>query len=87
MSTFEEAAQMAKDQLPESLPNEDMLALYALFKQATAGDCNTDRPGIFDQKGRYKWDAWNGKKGMSQEDAKKQYIQLVHDLKAKHGTR
>eukprot|EP00983_Pelagomonas_calceolata_P127527 1161413-Pelagomonas_calceolata.AAC.3 len=62
-----------------------------LWKQLmTSGDEHHDddnRPGIFDQKGRYKWDAWNGKKGMSQEDAKKQYIQLVHDLKAKHGTR
>jgi len=36
--------------------------LYALFKQATVGDCNTSRPGIFDQKGRYKWDAWEKKK-------------------------
>lgn len=37
---FELAAAAAKD-LPETLPNEDKLALYGLFKQSTGGDVNT----------------------------------------------
>lgn len=41
------------------------LALYALFKQGTVGDINTSRPGIFDPKGRAKWDAWEKQKGQS----------------------
>lgn len=44
--------QEAKDVIPDSIPGEDKLILYALFKQATVGDIDTDRPGIFDQKGR-----------------------------------
>jgi len=37
--------------------------MYALFKQASVGDVNTDRPGMLDFKGKAKWDAWSGKKG------------------------
>ena len=29
------------------------------------GDCNTERPGMFDLKGKAKWDSWNSKKGMT----------------------
>lgn len=35
----------------KAVPNESKLAMYSLFKQATIGDCNTDRPGIFDFEG------------------------------------
>merc|ERR1719445_1309677 len=38
-----------------------------------------------DFKGKAKWDAWNGKKGMSQDDAKQKYIDLANTLKEKHG--
>jgi diazepam-binding inhibitor (GABA receptor modulating acyl-CoA-binding protein) len=37
---FELAAQAAKE-LPKGVTNEDMLRLYALYKQATVGDCDT----------------------------------------------
>jgi len=60
--------------------NNDMLELYALFKQATVGDCNTAKPGMFDLKGKAKWDAWNGKKGVSAADAEAQYIAKVKSL-------
>ena len=33
--------------------------------QASEGDCNTERPGMFDLKGKAKWDSWNSKKGMT----------------------
>ncbi|KAI4461302.1 acyl-coa-binding protein acbp [Holotrichia oblita] len=54
--------------------DSDSLELYSLFKQATVGDCNTERPGALDVKGKAKWDAWNGKKGVSQDEAKEKYI-------------
>ncbi|KAG9326400.1 hypothetical protein KVV02_008020 [Mortierella alpina] len=60
--------------------NDQLLKLYGLFKQATLGDCNTSRPGMFDPKGGYKWDSWNEKKGMSQEEAEKQYIAYAESL-------
>ena len=51
----------------------------------TVGDCNTDRPGMFDMKGKAKWDNWNSRKGTSKEDAAKKYIDLVEDLVKKYG--
>ncbi|KAG5510652.1 hypothetical protein JKF63_06950 [Porcisia hertigi] len=54
--------------------NEVKLKFYALFKQATIGDVNTDRPGMFDYAGRAKWDAWSKLKGLSLLDAKRTYV-------------
>ena len=45
------ALQDAKVKVPDSAKNEDKLTLYGLFKQATVGDIDTKKPGIFDQKG------------------------------------
>ncbi|KAK9679849.1 Acyl CoA binding protein [Popillia japonica] len=70
----------------KSLPgNDDLLILYALFKQGTVGDVNTDRPGMLDVKGKAKWDAWAAKKGLSKDDAQKQYIEKVEQLVASIG--
>ena len=41
---------------------------------------NTDRPGMFDFKGRAKWDAWETLKGTTQADAEAEYIKLVEKL-------
>ncbi|XP_061745878.1 acyl-CoA-binding protein-like isoform X2 [Nerophis ophidion] len=64
---------------------EEMKELYALYKQATIGDVNFDRPGVFNPTGRGKWDVWNRKKGMTQDEAKVAYVDLVEALKAKYG--
>lgn len=76
---FEEKAKAVND-LPTKPNTEELLNLYSLYKQATVGDVNTDRPGIFNLKDRSKWDAWNKLKGMSQEDAEQKYIALVDEL-------
>jgi len=62
------------------LSDDKKLEVYALFKQATVGDTNTERPGMLDFKGKAKWDAWNGKKGTTQDEARQQYIDLVGGL-------
>ncbi|CAM0137034.1 acyl-CoA-binding protein (ACBP)/diazepam binding inhibitor (DBI)/endozepine (EP) [Umbelopsis sp. WA50703] len=62
--------------------DDELLKLYGLFKQATIGDNETSKP-TFDIRGRYKWDAWTANKGKSQEEAEKEYIALVEELKAK----
>ena len=54
-AAFNAAAEKAKA-LTTAPSNETLLELYALFKQATVGDINTDRPGFMDFKGRAKWD-------------------------------
>lgn len=61
----------------KDVSNDDKLKLYGLYKQATIGDCNIQKPGILDLVGRAKWDAWNELKGKSKEDAKKEYVELV----------
>ncbi len=62
------------------LSDEKKLEIYGLFKQGTVGDCNTSRPGMLDFKGKAKWDAWDAKKGMSVEDARAAYVELLVDL-------
>ncbi|KAG5511054.1 hypothetical protein GH5_07260 [Leishmania sp. Ghana 2012 LV757] len=54
--------------------NEVKLKFYGLFKQATVGDVNTDRPGVFDYPGKAKWNAWSKLKGISLLDAKRMYV-------------
>lgn len=60
----------------------DMLALYGLYKQATVGDVTGARPGMFDMKGRAKFDAWSEKKGTTQAAAIEGYIALAKRLGA-----
>ncbi|KAG8321204.1 hypothetical protein J6590_051479 [Homalodisca vitripennis] len=38
------------------------------------------KPGMFDFKGKAKWDAWNGRKGLGKDDAKKAYVEKVASL-------
>ncbi|GFZ16319.1 acyl-CoA-binding protein 6 [Actinidia rufa] len=76
---FEEHAEKAKT-LPESTTNENKLILYGLYKQATVGDVNTSRPGIFNMRDRAKWDAWKAVEGKSQEQAMSDYILKVKQL-------
>ena len=79
-ATFEKAVADSKT-LPERPDNQTLLKLYALYKQATAGDVEGKRPGFTDMVGRAKWDAWNEIKGTGAEDAMKQYVALIEDLK------
>lgn len=60
--------------------NDTLLELYALYKQGSAGDVSGARPGMMDFKGRAKFDAWSGKKGMSKDAAMEAYIALVDRL-------
>lgn len=76
---FEQAQRRLKT-LPQTPPPATLLELYALYKQATEGDAHGNRPGMLDIKGRAKYDAWNGRKGLSHEDAMQQYVALVDRL-------
>ncbi|KAF3934927.1 Triakontatetraneuropeptide [Dactylella cylindrospora] len=76
-----EAAAAAANAFTKKPTNDELLKLYALFKQATVGDVNTERPGTFDFKGKAKWDAWKSEEGKSQEEAEAEYIKFVDELK------
>jgi diazepam-binding inhibitor (GABA receptor modulator, acyl-CoA-binding protein) len=78
---FEVAAKEAQG-LVRRPDNDTMLMLYALYKQATAGDIAGSRPGFTDFVGRAKYDAWAKLKGSGQEQAMQQYIALVERLKS-----
>jgi diazepam-binding inhibitor (GABA receptor modulator, acyl-CoA-binding protein) len=77
---FEQAVTDSK-QLPEKPDNMTLLKIYALYKQATAGDVEGKRPGFTDMVGRAKFDAWDGLKGTSADEAMQQYIDLIESLK------
>ncbi|MCP3993490.1 MAG: acyl-CoA-binding protein [bacterium] len=81
MSDFETAVAEVKE-LPEKPGNQDLLKLYALYKQATVGDADGDRPGMMDFIGRAKYDAWAELEGTSTDDAKQAYVDKVEELKA-----
>merc|ERR1712137_1168187 len=75
---FKKAAHfVAKSPPKDGVSNEEKLATYALYKQATAGDVQGSQPWAVQLEARAKWDAWNANKGMSQEDARKAYIERV----------
>jgi diazepam-binding inhibitor (GABA receptor modulator, acyl-CoA-binding protein) len=76
---FEDAQKRAKE-LTKTPSNDDLLELYALYKQGTLGDVTGSRPGMLDLKGRAKFDAWSGKKGMSKDDAMQRYVAVVDRL-------
>ena len=78
---FDSAVARSKE-LTQRPSNQELLDLYALFKQASEGDVAGDRPGGFDFKAIAKYDAWAERKGKSKEDSMKEYIALVDKMYA-----
>ncbi len=75
-----QAAVTRSKELTKRPTNEELLQLYALYKQATEGDVSGERPGGFDFKAIAKYDAWDELKGKSREDAMTDYVTLVDKL-------
>jgi diazepam-binding inhibitor (GABA receptor modulator, acyl-CoA-binding protein) len=80
LKTRFEAAVANSKNLTERPDNATLLKLYALYKQGSVGDNAEKKPGFSDMVGRAKWDAWNGAKGTSQDDAMQQYVDLIESL-------
>uniref|UniRef100_A0A8D0FI95 Enoyl-CoA delta isomerase 2 n=1 Tax=Strix occidentalis caurina TaxID=311401 RepID=A0A8D0FI95_STROC len=76
---FEKAQEQVK-LLKKDPGNETKLKLYALFKQATEGPCNSPKPGMLDFVKKAKWDAWNSLGNLSQDNARQKYTELVSSL-------
>ncbi|MEN8857539.1 MAG: acyl-CoA-binding protein [Flavobacteriaceae bacterium] len=66
-------------ELEETLAPDIMLKLYAFYKQAVAGD-TFSYDGEIDVRDAFKFNAWTQLNGMSQEDAKKEYIKLAKSI-------
>ena len=75
-----EAAVANSKKLSQRPDNATLLKIYGLYKQATVGDNAEKKPGFGDLVGRAKWDAWNGVKGTSSDEAKQQYVELIQSL-------
>jgi diazepam-binding inhibitor (GABA receptor modulator, acyl-CoA-binding protein) len=78
---FEQAAADVKG-LSQRPSDNDMLALYALYKQATDGDVSGEKPGFFDFVARAKYEAWEALRGTAAEEAMQRYIDKVRSLGA-----
>ncbi|XP_077188337.1 acyl-CoA-binding domain-containing protein 6 isoform X1 [Paroedura picta] len=76
---FERAAQRVPA-LAAAAPKEQLLSLYARYKQVKCGTCNTPKPGFFDFEGKQKWEAWKALGDASPEQAMREYIATVKKL-------
>lgn len=76
---FESAADRVKD-LVQTASRDQLLYLYARYKQVKVGKCNTSKPGFFDFEGQRKWQAWKQLGDMDAEQAMQEYISLVNVL-------
>jgi acyl-CoA-binding protein len=85
-----EAAVARVDSLPADKAAAHMTELYGLYKQATEGDHDTEKDVVGDdtpsnpsgQEGlsQAQWDSWSKFKGVSEEDARRQYVQKVEEI-------
>ena len=80
-----EAAAADVQKLKKRPEDEDMLRLYAQYKQATDGDVQGERPGAFSFVDRAKYDAWARLKGTDSTKAMEGYVKLVERLKKSYG--
>jgi acyl-CoA-binding protein len=81
-SAFEDAAEIvARDS--ENYPQDTLLNLYGLYKQATKGPCNTPKPsggGMLKfgaKKAAAKWQAWSDLGTLDSKTAESRYVRLV----------
>ena len=76
-----EAAEANSKLLSEKPDNPTLLKIYGLYKQATLGDNAEKKPSFSDFVARAKWDAWTANKGVSSDEAKQKYIDLIESLR------
>ncbi|KAI5865156.1 acyl-CoA-binding protein [Durotheca rogersii] len=81
-------AQEDSKKLTSKPTNDELLDLYALFKVGNGEDFSkAEKPGLFDLKGKYKYQAWQKlvDEGLSAEAAQERYVKKVEELKEKYG--
>jgi acyl-CoA-binding protein len=75
---FERAYQLLSE-WTESVAPDIMLKLYAYYKQATSGDLFSMNDES-DVRNAFKFNAWTQLNGMSQEEAKQEYVNLAKQI-------
>ncbi|KAB0377373.1 hypothetical protein FD755_011817 [Muntiacus reevesi] len=76
---FEKAAAHLQGLVPVA-SREQLLYLYARYKQVKVGNCNTPKPSFFDFEGKQKWEAWKALGDSSPSQAMQEYIAVVKKL-------
>ena len=66
-------------ELREAVAPDEMLKLYAYYKQASFGNKFSFNSGL-DVRSAFKFNAWMQLNGMSIENAKKEYIKLARKI-------
>ena len=69
MGDFEKAVDDISNKVNKTMTDDELKEIYALYKQATVGDCNLEAPCMLDYKGLAKWEAWKAVEGLSKEEA------------------
>ena len=59
------------------MSNEEKLKFYALFKQATSGECTGPAPSRLNVVAKAKYDAWKSVGKLSKDDAKRKFIEVL----------
>lgn len=76
---FEKASDHLRCLVPR-LDSGQLLGFYALYKQATVGPCNAQRPTWYQMEAKHKWEAWNNLGNMSREVAMVNYVRAIEKL-------
>ncbi|XP_052593206.1 acyl-CoA-binding domain-containing protein 6 isoform X4 [Peromyscus californicus insignis] len=76
---FEKAAAHVQG-LVQMASREQLLYLYARYKQVKVGNCNIPKPNFFDFEGKQKWEAWKALGNSSRSQAMQEYITAVKKL-------
>lgn len=77
---FVKCARFVRISDPVETSEDTMLRVYALYKQATFGDCQKIRVGEDDGYLRKKLNAWCSLVGMPKEVAEVEYVKLIDNL-------
>ncbi|SHF73717.1 Acyl-CoA-binding protein [Flavobacterium segetis] len=78
---FAEAVEIAVAMTQASLPQDDQLRLYALYKQATMGTVDLKQNSAYHLRDAFKTNAWMQISHLSIDEAKENYILMIHSLK------
>lgn len=77
---FKEAVEIASHMTQASLPQDVQLRLYAYYKQATFDKTQFYISENSDLRNAFKTNAWLQISHLSQNEAKKNYIEIIHSL-------
>lgn len=77
---FKEAFEKASNMEQDSLPQDLMLRIYAYYKQATFGSLGSVNYSNLDVRDAFKNNAWMQISHISEEEAKRCYIDIINEI-------